>query len=250
MEIFSSPLEVTLKYSLSNLLSLFIGGLFFIPPLAAYIAILFAAELLSDNTNFLLALFGLVVILFLLCIAVPGGYIIRCLRDRRAGSLRMPGFFSEPVKLLADAGVFLVMLIAYMIAFAVLFGILTVPLVLLPLTSQGPVFLLAFAFMLGFIGVFAIVVNVLFFMFFISLAEYAASGSLLSALNPIRLAKVIAANPLAFLVTLMLVYGAASILQILVLLIITMPWVLFFILLVDALVVADVCLAAERKAAV
>jgi hypothetical protein len=250
MDLFANPLEVTLKYSLSNLLSLFIGGLFFIPPLVAYIVILLAAEAFSNNTYLMLALFGLVLLLFLLCIAVPGGYIIRCLRDRRAGSLRMPDFFAEPVRLLGDSAAFLVMMIAYVICFIILFGILMVPLVLLPLTSSGMAFLFAFDFMLVFIAVFAIAANVLFFTFFLSLAEYAASGSLLSALNPLRLAKVIAANPLAFLVTLILVYGAASILQILMMLIVTMPWVIFFILLIDALVVADVCLAAERKAAV
>ncbi|CAJ35549.1 DUF4013 domain-containing protein [Methanocella arvoryzae] len=247
MAIFATPLEVTLKYSLSNILSLFIGGLFFIPPLVAYFFLIIAAELFEGNEYLFLALFGLLFVLIPVCVALPGGYIIRCLRDRRTGSLRMPGFFGEPVKLLSDAFAFLVMAIVYMICFGLMFALLFTPIVFLPSSPTGFGFIAFIAFMFLFVALFAIVANVLFFTFFISLTIYAAEGSLISALNPVRVIKVLASNPLGFLVTLVLVYGIGSLLQILAIFLITMPWVLFFIMLIDALVVADVYLATERK---
>jgi hypothetical protein len=179
---------------------------------------------------------------------IPGGYLIRCIRDRCSGSLRMPGFFSEPMKLLSDAFAFLAITLVYMICFVLMFSVIFIPMIFMPSHPAGLGFLLVFAFMLLFIGIFAILVNVLFFTFFISLTIYAAEGSIVSALNPFKLASVIASNPIAFLIALLLVYGIGSVLQILAIFIITMPWVLFFIMLVDALVVADVYLATDRKA--
>lgn len=247
MAILATPIEVTIKYSFSNLLSLFIGGLFFIPPLFAYILLIFTAELFEGNEYLFLAMFGLFALFILLCMTVPGGFIIRCLRDRRMGGLKMPGFLSEPVKLLSDSFAFLVMTLVYLICFALMFALLFIPIILMPSSPTGFGFVFVLASMFLFIGLFAILANVLFFTFFISLTIYAAEGSLLSALNPVRIVKVIVSNPIAFLVALALVYGIGSVLQILAIFIITMPWVFFFILLLDALLVADIYLATERK---
>jgi putative aldouronate transport system permease protein len=67
MAIFATPLEITAKYSISNLLSLFIGGLFFMPPIVAYIFLLFASELFKGNEYIFLALFGLLLLFILVC---------------------------------------------------------------------------------------------------------------------------------------------------------------------------------------
>ena len=166
-------------------------------------------------------------IVALLCMVLVGipfmlGYITRCGRYLLKGDNKLPPW-DDLGEMLKDG----IIVIAIGIVYALIGGLLYV--MVMPFFVAGGIFDSNILIILGVIvAIPVILVEIaLSMLFYLSWMEYAASGNLAKAINPVHGLKLIAANPMGYLFALVSIFIIGIVLSIPSMLIITLPWVAF-----------------------
>lgn len=163
----------------------------------------------------------------LMCMILVGipfmlGYTIRCFQNLLKGENKLPRW-DDWGTMLKDG----IMAIVISFVYALIGGILYV--LVMPFFVAGDILDSNILLIMGVIvAVPVILIEVaLSLLVYLSWMEYAVSGDLVRAINPVRGLKLIAANPLGYILVLVALFITGIIISIPSVLIITIPWVMF-----------------------
>lgn len=166
-------------------------------------------------------------IVALLCMVLIGipfmlGYITRCGRYLLNGDNKLPPW-DDLGGMLKDG----IIVLAIGIVYALIGGLLYV--LVMPFFIAGGIFDSNILLILGVIVAIPVILLeiALSLLFYLSWMEYAVSGNLVKAINPVRGLKLIAANPMGYILALVSIFLIGIVLSIPSVLIITIPWVAF-----------------------
>ncbi|WP_424357386.1 DUF4013 domain-containing protein [Methanocella sp. MCL-LM] len=178
---------------------------------------------------------GIMGILCLLLVGIPFmlGYTFRCFRNLLRGDNKLPAW-DDWGTMLKDG----IIAIAISLVYGLIGGILYV--LVMPFFLVGGMFESNLMILLGVlvaVPVFLIEVA-LSLLIYISWMEYAVSGDLARAINPVNGLRLIAANPLGYILALVALFIVGLVISIPSVLIITIPWVMFATYVANAYIYA------------
>lgn len=167
---------------------------------------------------------GVVAVLSMFLIGIPfmAGYMTRCARNLLKGDNRLPAW-DDLGGLLKDG----IMVIVIGIVYCLIGGLFIA--VALPFFIAGAILESNLLMILGVVILVPaiLIVIALSMLFYLSWMEYAATGDLVSSLNPVRGLKLIASNPVGYILALVMGFIISLLASIPASLIITIPWVNF-----------------------
>ncbi|WP_048198711.1 DUF4013 domain-containing protein [Methanocella arvoryzae] len=160
--------------------------------------------------------------LFLVGIPFMLGYTIRCFRNLVIGDNTLPGW-DDWGTMLKDG----IMAIAISLVYGLISGILYV--LIMPFFLVGGMLESNLLLILGVVMAVPVILIeiVIGLLIYLSWMEYAVSGDLARAINPVNGLKIIAANPIGYVLALVAVFITGVVISIPSALIITIPWVMF-----------------------
>jgi hypothetical protein len=182
-----------LKYAMSNVSALLVGGIVFF-----------------------LSAFAVGMPFFL-------GYITRCMRESIDGNGILPEW-DHIVDMLWDGLHMMVVFLAYALAYLVIVSVTAIPVFIFEQLSM-PTWVLISTIVLIF--TMAVVASVFCVVFFASWVLYATSGSIGAALTPRRIRKLISLNPRGYTVALIASVAIMALGSVSALLLLIIPWVGF-----------------------